>query len=105
MPLGRGLSSYPVLPAPSCFPNALCPISDIGRIRRGVENFIKHFIRIDAGRWTCFRPATLDTPAGRIQVAAGTTFTIGTKFMNYDVAGMLEEQHQLTHPKEASGTR
>lgn len=57
-----------------------------------MKNFIKHFVREGVGRWTCFEDAELDTPAGRIQVTAGATFTRGTKFMNYDVAAMLDEQ-------------
>jgi hypothetical protein len=63
-----------------------------------VENFIKHFVRDSYGVWTCFDPATLDTPVGRIQVTPGTVFTRGTKFMNYDVAAMLDDQHAKTHP-------
>ena len=59
----------------------------------GMHNFIKHFIREGPGRWYCFEPATLDTPVGRIQVNAGTVFTRGTKFMNFDIAAALDEQY------------
>jgi hypothetical protein len=37
-------------------------------------------------------PATVQIPAGRNQVAPGTTFTRGTDFMNCDLAAMLDEQ-------------
>jgi hypothetical protein len=57
-----------------------------------MKNFIRNFLRDSRGRWTCAQPATLDTPAGRIQVAIGTTFTRGTKFMNCDLAAMLDCQ-------------
>lgn len=63
-----------------------------------MQNFIKHFRRDGKGRWTCFEAATLETPAGRIQVTPGTTFTIGTKFMNFDMAKMLDTEHAKTHP-------
>ena len=57
-----------------------------------MHSFIRSFVRDNAGRWTCVEPATLETPAGRIQVAPGTTFTRGTHFMNCDLAAMLDEQ-------------
>jgi len=57
-----------------------------------MQDFILHFVRDVDGRWTCVTPATLDTPAGRIQVAPGTVFTPGIKFMNWDLAAMLDEQ-------------
>jgi hypothetical protein len=57
-----------------------------------MHSFIRHFVRDNAGRWTCVAAATLETPAGRIQVAPGTTFTRGTYFMNCDLAAMLDEQ-------------
>jgi hypothetical protein len=41
-------------------------------------------------------PATLDLPTGRIQVAIGTRFTVGTMFMGIDVAQLLDEQHENT---------
>jgi hypothetical protein len=43
--------------------------------------------------------ATLDLPAGRIQVAPGSRFTVGTAFMGVDLAKLLDEQHQRDHPK------
>ena len=62
------------------------------------EHFIKHFRRDGAGVWVCVEPATLDSVVGRIQVTAGSRFLIGTKFMNVDVARMLDEEYSRTHP-------
>ena len=58
-----------------------------------MENFIKHFVRIAPGRWTCVRPGEFDGPKGRFQVAIGTTLSIGTSFMGMDMAQLLEEQY------------
>jgi hypothetical protein len=58
-----------------------------------MEQFIKHFRREQAGVWTCEEPATLDLPEGRVQVTRGTRFVIGTKFMNVDVARLLDQEY------------
>jgi hypothetical protein len=58
-----------------------------------VENFIKQFRREGGGTWVCVAPATLDLPRGRIQVTPGSRFTIGTKYMNIDVARLLDEEY------------
>ena len=57
-----------------------------------MQNFIKNFVRDNAGAWRCISPADLNTPQGRIQVTPGTVFTRGTRFMNVDVAELLDEQ-------------
>lgn len=59
-----------------------------------MENFIRHFVRIEAGKWTCVRPGEFEGPNGRIQVAIGSTFTRGTSFMGIDLARWLEEEYQ-----------
>ena len=59
-----------------------------------METFIRHFVRIGPGIWTCVRPGEFDGPNGRFQVAIGTTLSIGTTFMGMDVAQLLEEQYQ-----------
>ena len=59
-----------------------------------MDGFIKHFARDPYGAWLCIEPATLQLPQGRIQVAPGTKFTRGTKFMNVDLAELLEEEYQ-----------
>lgn len=58
-----------------------------------MQQFIKHFRREGAGVWVCVEPATLELPQGRVQAAPGTRFIVGTKFMNVDVARLLDEEH------------
>ena len=38
-------------------------------------------------------PATLDLPEGRIQATPGTRFVLGTKFMNVDIARLLDQEY------------
>lgn len=59
-----------------------------------MQNFIKHFVRERGGRWVCVEPATLDLPQGRVQVVAGTVFMRGTRFMNIDIAEMLDREYE-----------
>jgi len=56
------------------------------------EDFRRAFCKGDDGSWKCVEPATLDTPGGRIQVAAGTTFYPGTRFMGFDLVAWLERR-------------
>jgi hypothetical protein len=58
-----------------------------------LEQFIKHFRREGGGNWVCVEAATLDTAQGRVQVIPGTRLTVGRKFMNVDLARMLDEQY------------
>jgi hypothetical protein len=66
-----------------------------------MQNFIKHFVRETYGAWRCVEPATLELPQGRIQVVPGTVFMRGTKFMNIDVAEMLDTGYRIygQHPR------
>jgi len=57
-----------------------------------MQTFIKHFVRTPDGKWLCIEPAELQTPQGRIQVAAGTTLRRGALFMGLELAKMLDEQ-------------
>jgi hypothetical protein len=58
-----------------------------------VSEFVKAFIRNYDGSWTCITPATLDEDLmPRMQVAQGATFVRGQKFMNVDLAGLLDEE-------------
>ena len=66
---------------------------------RVVENFIRHFVRVSAGTWTCVRDGEFTGPNGRIQVTVGTTFTRGTNYMGMDVAQWLDEQFDKTKPR------
>ena len=58
-----------------------------------METFIKNFIREGSGTWRCVEAAELQLAMGRIQVAPGTRFTVGTIFMGVDLAALLEEHH------------
>lgn len=59
-----------------------------------MENIIRHFVRIESGKWCCVRPADFHGPHGRIQVTIGSTFTRGSSFMGVDLAQWLEEQYE-----------
>jgi len=59
-----------------------------------VQTFIKAFVRDAPGAWRCVAPATLDLPSGRIQVNPGSLFISGERFMNVDVAKLLEEEYK-----------
>ena len=59
-----------------------------------VHAFITKFVRESDGVWLCVEAAELDLPGGRIQVAVGTRFTRGTRFMGVELARLLEEQYQ-----------
>jgi len=55
-----------------------------------VKKLIRCFHRDSAGHWTCIESCEIDLPGGRIQVAEGTRFTAGTRFMEVDIAELLE---------------
>lgn len=59
-----------------------------------MQHFIKHFRRDPFGVWICISPAELTLPEGRIQVTVGSRFANGTKFMNVDLAGLLETEYR-----------
>jgi len=58
-----------------------------------MDQFIKHFRREGAGVWVCESAATLELPQGRIQVTEGARFTLGTSFMNIELAALLEAEY------------
>jgi hypothetical protein len=57
-----------------------------------MQDFVRNFVREQSGAWLCVEATELALPAGRIQVAIGTRFVRGTRFMGVDVAALLEEQ-------------
>jgi hypothetical protein len=59
-----------------------------------MDKFIKHFRREGVGTWVCISPATVELPQGRVQVTTGARFTLGTMFMNIELASMLEAEYQ-----------
>jgi hypothetical protein len=64
-----------------------------------VDNFIKHFRREAAGVWLCMSPGEIQLPQGRLQVTAGSRFTRGMKFMNVELAALLDEQYDRDKKK------
>lgn len=70
--------------------------AEAGRVRCGreLDKFIKHFRRDASGVWICVSSAELMLPQGRIQVSVSSRFAQGTRFMNVDLAQMLETEHQ-----------
>jgi len=67
-----------------------------------VDGFTKHFVREGEGRWRCVEPVELPLDGGRIQVAPGTRFTRGTRFMGVDLAEMLDEHHRANARRSRS---
>ena len=59
-----------------------------------MDQFIKHFRREGSGDWVCVQAATLELPQGRVQVTPGSRFKIGTRFMNVDLADMLDNEYR-----------
>jgi hypothetical protein len=64
-----------------------------------MQNFIKAFVRDGHGAWRCIAPATLDLPTGRVQVNPGSVFVKGTRFMNVDLAELLEAEYRRQQPR------
>ena len=60
---------------------------------RQVEEFIKHFRRERAGVWVCEKPATLHLRHRHIEAKPDARFVVGTKFMNVDVARLLDAEY------------
>lgn len=73
------------------------PTSD-GVPSGSVHNFIKHFVRVGPGIWTCCEHAELQLPEGRIQVTPGSQFTLGTRFMGIDLAEHLDKEYERSRP-------
>lgn len=58
-----------------------------------MESYIKHFRRESGGIWLCVESATLELPQGRIHVSEGQRFMVGAKFMNVEMARLLDEAY------------
>jgi len=59
-----------------------------------VKDVIDCFERDSPGHWTCTKACEIDLAGRRIQVAVGTRFTHGTRFMGVDIAELLDEQYE-----------
>jgi hypothetical protein len=64
-----------------------------------VHAFVRKFVRENDGIWLCVEAGELDLPAGRIQVAVGTRFTRGTRFMGVDIALLLDQHYEQLRPR------
>jgi hypothetical protein len=64
-----------------------------------VQNFYRSFAREKDGAWVCIEPTELELPGGRIQVAVGTRFIRGARYMGLDIAGLLDEHHERVRPR------
>lgn len=62
-----------------------------------MPQFIRCFVRTGPGTWRCISPAYIDLPGGRIEVAIGCVVKKGRKFMNVDLAALLERQDEEEH--------
>ena len=60
-----------------------------------MHEFRECFIRDPSGAWRCVKPADIQLPTGRVQVIAGSVFTRTIRFMNVDLAALLDEQEAL----------
>lgn len=59
-----------------------------------MRKFIHCFVRDGRGLWRCVAAGSLDLPSGRVQVVPGSVFVRGTRFMNVDLAELLEEHYE-----------
>jgi hypothetical protein len=58
-----------------------------------VKDFIQCFRRDSAGHWECIESCEIDLLGGRIQVSVGTRFAVGTRFMDVDIAELLDQEY------------
>lgn len=63
-----------------------------------MPHFIHCFVRESAGHWACIEACQIELPGGRVQVSAGTRFAAGTKFMDVDIAGLLDAEYKRARP-------
>jgi hypothetical protein len=56
------------------------------------EQIRRHFRREPDGTWVCVEGVVVPHPGGRIEIAAGTRFARGQRFMGVDVAVWIEQQ-------------
>ena len=70
-----------------------------------MEQFLKHFIRGQAGWWECVAPTTFKGATERIKVTRGSRFFPGTTFMGVDVAKRLDKDYQRSQDANPKGKR
>jgi hypothetical protein len=57
-------------------------------------DLVNHFERIASGKWTCIKQIDFATTRGRVHIAPGTTFTVGTNLFGIDMAFLLEREYE-----------
>ena len=62
-----------------------------------MKDFIRCFVREPDGGWRCIAAADLQLPEGRVQVVPGLVLVQGNRFMNVDVAALLETEYATEH--------
>jgi hypothetical protein len=62
-----------------------------------MQTFIKHFIRLGPGTWTCVEYGEYRSPKGRIQITPGKILTKGRSYMGLDLAAILEQEFKSQH--------
>jgi len=60
-----------------------------------MRSFSESFARAADGSWRCIAPTALQGPAGRIEVAPGSTFSRGTNVMGVDLAEFLDAEDHV----------
>jgi hypothetical protein len=61
-------------------------------LRAAMARTYNGFRRNPDGSWTCFTESTFEGPNGHVQVAPGTTFIPGFKYMGVDLAALLDNR-------------
>jgi len=64
----------------------------------GENQLMNRFKREGPGAWICVEPAVLVTPQGRVEITPGMRFTLGTKFMNVEIARLLDDEYARFGP-------
>ena len=59
-----------------------------------MRDLFRYFRRESDGTWICTSMVTMELRSGRIQVTPGMRFTPGIRFMNVDVAKLLEDERR-----------
>jgi hypothetical protein len=65
------------------------------------NRFLNCFQREGDGRWLCIAPAEIQLASGHIEIAPGTRLVHGTRFMDVDLAEVLDRQFEETKVEEA----
>ena len=64
-----------------------------------MQDLKQSFVREQDGAWRCIEATELQLASGRVQVAVGTRFVRGTRYMGIDVASLLEEYCARAAPR------